>query len=1155
MATLEVHDGRGRSFQVEIDRARPTLIGADPSCDVVVNDPRARPFHARIRVSSDGGLKVEAFPDARSVDLNGRKVAAGRVRQGDEVQIGAYRIFLLAESQGAVPTPARRLAPPQAAIVEDEADEGLDWLDDRGDDALPPPPSAPARRRSAASALPGEEEAVALAPRATRTPWWRRLLRSLNAGGAPGEDRLGRSPLVLALLLILGMLTLIGLGLWTVVNRNRANRQYALATAAFDERDYKGAVAAYDEFLRDHPSDIRRSRARVNRELANVRQFSASNAAAWNSAIEAARRMYESTRDEAFYPDAKMDLAAEVLKAATGILQSTAKSADARSLVEANDALKLYDEIVGPPAKTLREKAKIPDLVQAAEAAVEKARVRREALAAMTEKVEGRDPDAAFQARDALVARYPDLADDRELATRLDAASELVRAAARFDESGRPGETEPHPDPLGPPVSLVSRLVPQGSTAPPATPDAPLAFALAQGHLYAVDGSNGAPIWHQPIGLTSPFAPIPVAGQPASILVLDARYDELVRLDARTGKLLWRQSLGETVTAPPLVLGNQVIQATPSGRLLFLSLNDGALRGSLEFGRGLAATPAADETGQYLYVAADRDCVFVVQREPVECVGVAYLGHKPGSVKAAPARLADYLIVPQNDDLWQGRWAVFQLDKDGEALRLLQTVVIPGWTWQTPVSQGSYLWSLTDRNAITAFGLAPEGSREPLRQVATTVADARPTGPGFARARSDREIWISGSRLGRFDLDAERGSMTANWTIERAGPALAPIQMAGRLAVFTHQFEEGPGVALWGVDPATGKVAWKTVLGAPWPLEPSPAADGATLTTLAMDGPQVTITPDLLTRGGFVEMPLRRPGYFNLPAGPLRRLERDGLTVLVPSPEADHLLVREGTDGEFRRIDLPAPLGAAPLFWGSDLLVPGLDGRAYLVDPRTGAPRAEPYVPTFDAAAPTRWLDPVPLGDDAVLLADQSGTLRRLARQTEPRVKLAAIGEPEDLKAALDAPPVATRESVIVSTADGRIRSLSDRDLSALGAWNLEVPRAYGPVALDEGSAAVFDRSGGVLFFSPEGNRAWTTELGDEPPFGPPLLRKESLWILGRDGVLHRRSAADGSPLDRLVLNVHPAGGLSRAGSDLVVAAAPGTVRRVLPEVAPENTP
>ena len=44
MATLEIHDGRGQVFQVEVEPSADTVFGSDPSCDIVVNDPRAQAF-------------------------------------------------------------------------------------------------------------------------------------------------------------------------------------------------------------------------------------------------------------------------------------------------------------------------------------------------------------------------------------------------------------------------------------------------------------------------------------------------------------------------------------------------------------------------------------------------------------------------------------------------------------------------------------------------------------------------------------------------------------------------------------------------------------------------------------------------------------------------------------------------------------------------------------------------------------------------------------------------------------------------------------------------------------------------------------------------------------------------------------------------------
>ncbi len=160
---------------------------------------------------------------------------------------------------------------------------------------------------------------------------------------------------------------------------------------------------------------------------------------------------------------------------------------------------------------------------------------------------------------------------------RLARANELIRLAVTFDTSRRPAQTGPLPDPLGPPTSLVLRSTP---TEKPSA-NGPLVFALAEGFAYGLDGASGAPLWQVPVGQASPYPPRAVPGGSA-VLAFDARSDELVRLDARTGAVAWRQEVGEPVADPPLVLGDQVIQATPSGTVLADRPADGRGPGDLQ---------------------------------------------------------------------------------------------------------------------------------------------------------------------------------------------------------------------------------------------------------------------------------------------------------------------------------------------------------------------------------------------------------------------------------------------------------------------------------------------------------------------------------------------------------------------------------------------
>ena len=93
MATLEVHDGKGRVQFVELSRDHPVLFGTSSACDVILQGEFIRPVHGRIRWK-EPKFKVEASPDAEFVLINGHKMTTGSLRQGDEITVGDCRMFL-----------------------------------------------------------------------------------------------------------------------------------------------------------------------------------------------------------------------------------------------------------------------------------------------------------------------------------------------------------------------------------------------------------------------------------------------------------------------------------------------------------------------------------------------------------------------------------------------------------------------------------------------------------------------------------------------------------------------------------------------------------------------------------------------------------------------------------------------------------------------------------------------------------------------------------------------------------------------------------------------------------------------------------------------------------------------------------------------------
>jgi outer membrane protein assembly factor BamB len=1146
MATLEVHDARGRVEFVTISQDSTALIGSDPKCDVVLPGPEILPIHGRLRWKR-GRLKVEATPEAYSVEVNGHKVVSSKLHQGDEIRVGTFRIFLLNAGDGAADVEKTRVQERPAAVAAPAPLlERADWLKEI--EVAPPsiesePPEPPAGRpvfrrgREPASSAPARTSAATTQPSRPPTTRLKRFVRIVaGTDRAPGEERVASSPVVLGLVGTIALLAVLSVVLWGRIARRAADNQYLRAMETFRDGDDLNAIKQLDQFIEKNPEDPRVGKARVTRALARVRQFTGGAAPAWSEGLEAARGMIEEVGQEPAFEDASADLAESLLKIAEGLAERASKSADSQILADAEAALALHKQLAGPAAEALESRSRVPARLASAREAVQKGQARLAALKAMDAALKAGSAAGIYEARDRLVARYRDLAADPAVVQRLTLGNDLLRGGVRFDPSTRPALIEPVLERLGPPTSFVLRGVYQPLGDRKGTP----AFALAEGFAYGLSEADGAPLWHVPVGLSSPFAPVFIGGERPSVLVVDARHDDLLRLDARDGRPLWRQPLGEPVHDPPLVLGNDLFQVLPSGKLLRIDLDSGELRGTLDCQRPLAGSVVADELGQHLYLPADQANLFILTREPLACVAVEYLGHEAGSIPCAPARVGRYLVVPVNDGLHDGHWRVLLIEQDGAKVRPIQELPVMGWTWSTPASQGSTIWSTGDRGGMTAYAIGAETERVPFQKVAQRAPADRPTGPAFARARNERELWLSAAQTGRFDLSPERGTISPGWTVVGAGAALAPIQYTGRLAILTtQQSGEGRGVSVRAIDPVDGSTAWETILGLPWYGELAATDDG--LTTIGVDGQPLAVSLSQLRDGGFIEQPLPAPGAFRLPGGPLAHWRIGEARVVLPDPHAGSLLVGKGA-GPLRAVALPSPLAAAPVAWGGGILLPCDDGLLYLVDPAVGAPLSDPYVPPFDRARPTRWLEPAIVSETELVLADRAGRVRKVARQGQPRDRLVAVGDPVDLGAPPASAPIALGQAVIIVTGDGKIRSLSTRDLSPLGAANLPDPLAYGPVIQGD-RVIVGDVAGHVLAFGPDGQLSWSAEPGGAAPAGPPGRTGETLWFLDRQGAAVGLSLADGTKVGQWRFDTLPAGGPVGVAGALAVPVAPGSVQ------------
>jgi len=92
---LVVRSGGGRSGETFSPSGDSTTIGRSPDCGIFLDDVTVSRRHAVISKRADGSWQIEDQGSLNGTFVNRRRVESADLADGDELQIGKYRLTFL----------------------------------------------------------------------------------------------------------------------------------------------------------------------------------------------------------------------------------------------------------------------------------------------------------------------------------------------------------------------------------------------------------------------------------------------------------------------------------------------------------------------------------------------------------------------------------------------------------------------------------------------------------------------------------------------------------------------------------------------------------------------------------------------------------------------------------------------------------------------------------------------------------------------------------------------------------------------------------------------------------------------------------------------------------------------------------------------------
>jgi len=872
---------------------------------------------------------------------------------------------------------------------------------------------------------------------------------------------------------------------------------YEAAEESYRNQSYSEALGRFEKFLEKYPKDENADEARVRIVLCKIRTVLTDPQKAYDRATELLPTVLE---EEAFRSLARDELPGILPQIAEGFVKKAKNAPDTKTKEEFIDkAQQAMDELVNeaayipsskrPPIQTTLNRIKEDILLVRRE--INQDRELAKTIATIKKHVAAGETVEAYEAFKALLKIYPGTGDNADLLAAVQEITKKTQEQVKLEEQALNAVTEDIKPKTEFSVVLATRA---GKGI--ASLNGQAVAVLAGGSVYGLDAGSGHVLWRRFVGYETLIHPVPVSNeQGADMLIVDSLKQQLVRVEAASGKLAWRLPIGEAFSAPTMA-GDKAYVATESGKLLELDVASGNSYRRALFPQAISVSCAVAQTHPYIVQPANHSHVYVLDSSSLKCDDVLYLGHKEGAIAVPPLILQDHVFIAENSAPDHCKLHILKITPggDGPLLRRPQNPILLNGNVVVPmILYGRRPLVVTDRGEIRVLNVDFNADKDTVTEATAPSPASRPEPIWSYPVVEGQSLILADDKLVKYTIQVTTKKILQQSVTNSQEAFIAPPQLVGDATLVVARRRRGStGVSISALNVDNPRNSfWETDLGVPiarasvskGQLQVISAAaslfdvTSATLRAGYNDKPTITAptTGTTLSFTDPIAFPDGRVAFFN---------PSDHQRALVFNPAATG-------SARLRMIQLKLTGGhvtCQPVAFKDGLLAPTDAGPVLLANTTTGDNLVLPFQPKLGPGETIHWHRPAVLGDQFVIADDQQNVYR-VGIKAEPKPFLVATATAKldvaigsDLAAAGD-----TVYGVVRNSGGDVIVALNASDLKVAKEVPLEGHVVWGPVKVGDVVFCLSD-SDGLLCLESGGKKRWgvTSGCGGRPA-GLPL--------------------------------------------------------------------